>query len=115
MSAVVLDAWALLAMLQGVCGAAEVAAAYADARIAAVDYAEVVSHIIRVGMLAEEVDDARPGAGRDARQGLGADRRTLRATRPAPGLSLGRFAGLDRDPALKDFADAAQVKVVAVC
>jgi ribonuclease VapC len=56
MTAIVLDASALLAMLRGEAGGAMVAGAIADARMSAVNFAEVVSHFIHVGMPPDEVD-----------------------------------------------------------
>ena len=56
MSAVVLDASALLALLKDEPGGDEVAAALATSRMSAVNYAEVVSHFIHAGMPAPEVD-----------------------------------------------------------
>jgi ribonuclease VapC len=56
MTAIVLDASALLAMLRDEAGGALVAGAIADARMSAVNFAEVVSHFIHVGMPPDEVD-----------------------------------------------------------
>lgn len=128
MSAVVLDASALLAMLRGARGAAKVAAAIADARISALDYAEVVGHFIRAGMPQDEVDmmlDPLPMTVLPMDKDLARIAARLRAATPAPGLSpaqgaclaLARRDGLavwTSDPALKDMAEAAQVKVVVV-
>ena len=56
MSEIVLDASALIAMLKGEKGADKVAGAIADARICTVNYAEVVTHFIHLGMPEREVD-----------------------------------------------------------
>ena len=56
MNEVVLDASALLAMLQDEPGGAKVAGVIASSRISAINYAEVVSHYIRLGMPEREVD-----------------------------------------------------------
>lgn len=56
MSGVILDASALLAMLREEPGSAEVAGIIHDARIGAVNYAEVISHFVHAGMPAIEVD-----------------------------------------------------------
>ncbi len=56
MTAIVLDASALLAMLKDEAGGAKVASAIDGARISAVNYAEVVSHFVHAGMPLHEVD-----------------------------------------------------------
>lgn len=56
MTGVVLDASALLALLKDEPGAARVAEGLAEARMTAVNYAEVVSHFIRAGMPPAQVD-----------------------------------------------------------
>ena len=56
MTAIVLDASALLAMLRDEAGGAMVASAIAAARMSAVNFAEVVSHFIHAGMPPGEVD-----------------------------------------------------------
>ncbi|ANI80246.1 PIN domain-containing protein [Sphingobium sp. EP60837] len=56
MSETVLDASALLALLRNEPGAAKVADAIANVRMSSVNYAEVVSHFIRAGMPADQVD-----------------------------------------------------------
>ncbi len=55
MSACVLDASALLALLKDEPGAAQVVEVLAEARISAVNWAEVVSHFIHLGMPPQEV------------------------------------------------------------
>lgn len=56
MTAVVLDASALLALLRNEPGAKKVEGALADARMSVVNMAEVASHYHRLGMPAEIVD-----------------------------------------------------------
>lgn len=56
MTAIVLDASALLAMLKDETGGAKVAYAIDGARISVVNYAEVVSHFVHAGMPLHEVD-----------------------------------------------------------
>jgi PIN domain nuclease of toxin-antitoxin system len=55
-SETVLDASALLALLRNEPGTAKVADGIADARMSSVNYAEVVSHFVRAGMPADQVD-----------------------------------------------------------
>lgn len=57
MSSVVLDASALLALLKAEPGGAKVAPVIADAAICVVNLSEVVSHFIRAGMPAKDVED----------------------------------------------------------
>jgi len=57
MTGIVLDASALLALLKDEPGAARVAEGLAEARMTAVNYAEVVSHFIRAGMPSAAIDD----------------------------------------------------------
>ena len=56
MTAIVLDASALVAMLRDEAGSAMVASDIAGARMNAVNFAEVVSHFIHAGMPPDEVD-----------------------------------------------------------
>ena len=57
MTGIVLDASALLALLKDEPGAAKVAEGLADARMSAVNHAEVVSHFIHAGMPPDLIDD----------------------------------------------------------
>lgn len=128
MSDVVLDASALIAMLKGERGATKVAGAIAGARISSVNYAEVVSHFIHVGMPEREVDamlDPLPMTIVPVDKALAQLAGRLRAVTAAAGLSLGdrvclALARRDGVPAWtsdlewKRVADAAQVKVVTV-
>tara|TARA_R110000868_G_scaffold259743_20_gene518059 strand:+ start:1888 stop:2079 length:192 start_codon:yes stop_codon:yes gene_type:complete len=56
MSDIALDASALLAMLNDEPGETKVAGIISSARISTVDYAEVVSHYIRLGVPERKVD-----------------------------------------------------------
>jgi PIN domain nuclease of toxin-antitoxin system len=128
MSEIVLDASALLAMLKGERGAAKVADAIADARISAVNYAEVVSHFIHAGMPERDVDamlDPLPMTVVPVDKALAQMAGRLRAVTSSAGLSLGdRFClalafrdGLPAwtsDLAWHSIADAAGVKIEAI-
>lgn len=128
MSTVVLDASALLAMLKDESGGAKVAAAIADAAIGVVNLCEVVSHFVRAGMPAREVEDmlnALPLTVVAADAGLAWEAGRLRAVTAEAGLSLGdRFCialakreGLPAwtgDKAWKAISAAASVKVVLI-
>ncbi|MDY7524320.1 type II toxin-antitoxin system VapC family toxin [Sphingomonas sp. 10B4] len=125
---VVLDASALIAMLKGEKGSTKVAGAIAGARVSSVNYAEVVSHFIHVGMPAHEVDAMLQPLPMDvvaADPALATLAGRLRAVTAEAGLSLGdRFClalaqrdGLPvwtSDQNWKKVADAAGVKVVAI-
>jgi ribonuclease VapC len=125
---VVLDASALLAMLQGEKGAAKVAAVIAGARVCAINYSEVVGHFVRLGMPVSNIDamlDPLPIEIVPADKELGKTAGELRAVTMENGLSLGdryclalaRRDGLSAwsaDKAWKTIADAAQVKVVLI-
>ena len=92
MTAVVLDASALLALLKDEPGASKVAEVLATSRISAVNVAEVVSHFIHAGMPPSQVDAMlRPLpvtiVEADADLATGAGR--LRAVTAQAGLSLG--------------------------
>ena len=128
MSQVVLDASALLALLRDEPGAGKVAETIADARMSSVNFAEVVSHFIHVGMPADQVDDMLrplPMAIVEADQALATIAGRLRAATAEAGLSLGdRFclalAHRDALPALtadkqwRTVADAAGVTVAVI-
>lgn len=92
MSESVLDASALLALLRDEPGAAKVAEAIADARMSSVNYAEVVSHFIHVGMPADQIDAMLrplPMTIVEADQALATIAGRLRAVTTEAGLSLG--------------------------
>ena len=128
MSAVILDASALLAMLRGEPGGKKVEGALADARMSVVNMAEVASHYHRLGMPNELVDQMlRPLpvtlVKADAELCWEAGR--LRAVTAEAGLSLGdrfclalakrdKLAAWTSDRKWKEVADAAEVKVVLV-
>jgi PIN domain nuclease of toxin-antitoxin system len=92
MSEVVLDASALLALLNNEPGAAKVAEVLGEARMSSVNLAEVVSHFIHAGMPAAEVDamlHPLPVEIVAADQGLAHIAGRLRAVTASAGLSLG--------------------------
>lgn len=125
---VVLDASALLAMLQGERGGSKVAAAIAGARIGVINYTEVVSHFIRLGMPAADIDamlDPLPIEIVPVDKELGKMAGHFRGVTAEAGLSLGdRFClalaereGLPAwtaEKAWKSIAEAAQVKVISI-
>lgn len=128
MTAVVLDASALLAMLLGETGAKKVAGALGDARMSVVNMAEVASHFSKLGMPDEEVTAMLKPlpitlVAADSEQGWEAGR--LRALTTSAGLSLGdRFClalakrdGLPAwtaDKRWREIAEAAAAKVVVI-
>lgn len=128
MSAVVLDASALLALLHDEPGADSVAQALGDARMSSVNYAEVVSHFIHNTMPEDRIEAMLrplPIAIIAADRALGTLAGQLRAVTASAGLSLGdRFclalARRDGLPALtadrkwRDVAQAAGVTVSVV-
>ncbi|QAY78092.1 type II toxin-antitoxin system VapC family toxin [Sphingosinicella sp. BN140058] len=128
MSDLVLDASALLAMLQDERGGARVADAIAAARMSVVNHAEVVSHFIRLGMPPREVDamlDPLPIFLVPADKGLSQMAGRLRAKTAEAGLSLGdRFClalalrdGLPAwtaDKAWRTIAEATGVEVMLI-
>ena len=128
MSSVVLDASALLAMLKDEPGGAKVASVIADAAISVVNLSEVVSHFVRAGMPAADVEDmlnALPFTLVPAVAALAWETGRLRAVTAEAGLSLGdRFClalakrdGLPAwtaDKAWKTIAGPANTKVVVI-
>lgn len=122
------DASALLALLRDELGAAKVADAIAQARMSSVNYAEVVSHFIHLGMPADQVDAMLrplPMTIVEADKALAAIAGHLRAATADAGLSLGgRFclalARRDGLPALtadkqwRTIADAVGVTVSVI-
>lgn len=126
MSAFVLDASGLIAMIKQEPGGKKVADNISSARIGVFNYAEVVSHFIRVGMPEREVDamlDPLPMQIVDADKSLAQMAGRLRALTADAGLSLGdRFClalakreGLQAwtaDSVWKTIAEPAQVEVV---
>lgn len=128
MTAAVLDASAVIALLKGERGASKVAGVVADAVVGVFNQAEVVSHFVHLGAPAEEVRTmlgALPYAIVPADAALGWDAGLLRAATAAAGLSLGdRFClalarrldapAYTADRAWKEVASAVGVKVVAI-
>lgn len=128
MSAVILDASALLALLRGEAGGKKVEGALGDARMSIVNMAEVASHYSKLGMPDDMVTAMlRPLPIKliDADAGLCWEAGRLRGLTVEAGLSLGdRFclalAKREKLPAWtadrkwRDIADAAGVKVVAI-
>jgi ribonuclease VapC len=92
MSEYVLDASALLALLKDEPGSTKVVEVIADARICAVNLAEVVSHFIHAGMPPHEVDAMLrllPVTVVEADEGIAIVAGRLRALTAQAGLSLG--------------------------
>lgn len=116
MGRVVLDASAILALLNDEPGAAAVAAALEDAVVSAVNLSEVVAKLLEVGLSREEADEALGGLGLEVQpfdEAAAWAAGTLRAATRRAGLSLGDRAclALARElgvPALT--ADAAWLK-----
>ena len=116
MGRVVLDASAILALLNDEPVAAAVAAALEDAVVSAVNLSEVVAKLLEVGLSREEADEALGGLGLEVQpfdEAAAWAAGTLRAATRRAGLSLGDRAclALARElgvPALT--ADAAWLK-----
>jgi PIN domain nuclease of toxin-antitoxin system len=116
---VVLDASAILVLLNDEPGAVEVAQALEDAAVSAVNLSEVVAKLLESGMPRKETEEALGGLGLDVRafdEGAAWAAGALRAGTRKAGLSLGDRAclALARDlgiPALT--ADGAWAKVSA--
>ncbi|MBV1692690.1 type II toxin-antitoxin system VapC family toxin [Novosphingobium sp. G106] len=92
MTEFVLDASALLAMLNDEPGGAKVADNIASARIGVINYGEVVSHFVRLGMPERDIDamlDPLPMEVVPADKGLGKMAGRLRGVTAQAGLSLG--------------------------
>lgn len=92
MSAIILDASALLAMLREEAGGDKVADAIGEAHMSVVNFAEVVSHFIHNGMPPDEVDamlQPLPITLVPANAGLSRLAGHLRASSAEAGLSLG--------------------------
>lgn len=129
MSAVALDASALLALLLNEPGADVVAETLVDARMSSVNYAEVVSHFIHLGMPAAQVSAMLrplPVAVIDADLSLATTAGQLRAATAEAGLSLGdRFclalAQRDGIPAQtadrqwRNITEAVGVEITLIC
>lgn len=117
MARVVLDASAILVLLNDEPGAAAVAEALEEAAVSAVNFSEVVAKLLEAGMPRPEAEDALGGLGLDVRpfdEAAAWAAGGLRAGTRKAGLSLGDRACLElaKDlgvPALT--ADAAWAKV----
>ncbi|RSU79003.1 VapC toxin family PIN domain ribonuclease [Sphingomonas sp. S-NIH.Pt3_0716] len=128
MSDLVLDASALIAMLNEEPGGARVADVIASSRISTVNYAEVVSHYVRLDMPEREIDamlDPLPMTIVPADKALAQLAGRLRAVTADAGLSLGdRFClalairdGLPAwtaDKVWRTIADVAKAEVVVI-
>lgn len=128
MSDLVLDASALIAMLNEEPGGARVADVIASFRISTVNYAEVVSHYVRLDMPEREIDamlDPLPMTIVPADKALAQLAGRLRAVTADAGLSLGdRFClalairdGLPAwtaDKVWRTIADVAKAEVVVI-
>lgn len=128
MTAAVLDASAIIALLKGERGASKVAGVIADAVVGAFNQAEVVSHFVHLGASVDEIRvmlGALPYAVVDADEELAWEAGALRAVTARAGLSLGdRFClalakrlntpAYTADKAWKDIAAEAGAKVVAI-
>ncbi len=128
MTNAVLDASAVIALLNGERGASKVAGVVADAAVGVFNQAEVVSHFVHLGAPIEEVRamlGALPYTVVAADELLSWDVGVLRAVTSLAGLSLGdRFClalakrlgvpAYTADRAWKDVAVAAGVKVVPI-
>lgn len=128
MTAAILDASAIIALLKGERGASKVAGVVANAMVGVFNHAEVVSHFIHVGAPIEEIRvmlAALPYTVAPADEALAWEAGLLRATTRAAGLSLGdRFClalakrlgvpAYTADSVWKDVAAGTGVKVVAI-
>ena len=97
MGRVVLDASAILVLLNDEPGAAAVAATLEDAAVSAVNLSEVVAKLQEAGMPREEAEDVLGGLGLDVRafdEASAWAAGTLRAATRKAGLSLGDRACL---------------------
>ncbi|MHA3795537.1 type II toxin-antitoxin system VapC family toxin [Sphingomonas sp. YL-JM2C] len=128
MSEVILDASALLAMLKEEPGGTKVAGSIASARMSMINYAEVVSHFVHLGMPERDVDamlDPLPLELVSLDRGTAQIAGRLRAITAESGLSLGDRCCLalavrdglpawTADKAWRTIADRASVKVVVI-
>ena len=128
MTSAVLDASAVIALLNGERGASKVVTVVADAAVGVFNQAEVISHYVHLGAPLEEVREmleALPYTVMTADEALGWAAGALRAITSSAGLSLGdRFClalakKLDvpvytADRAWKDVETSVGVKVVAI-
>lgn len=128
MTAAVLDASAIIALLKGERGASKVASIIGEAAVGVFNQAEVVSHFVHLGAPLDEIRamlGALPYTVIPADETLAWDAGALRAETRSAGLSLGdRFClalakqlkvpAYTADRAWKDIASAVGTKVVLV-
>lgn len=128
MTAAILDASAVLALLKEERGGAKVAGVVSDAAIGVFNFAEVVSHFVRLGVPVDEIGTmlrALPFTIVAADADLAWETGRLRAATAAVGLSLGdRFClalakrenlpAWTADKAWKTVAEAVGVKVTLI-
>jgi ribonuclease VapC len=128
MTDVILDASALLALLKNERGADQVASLIANSSMSAINYAEVISHFVHLGMPANEVVamlSPLPITIVDADQSLAQTAGHLRAMTSKAGLSLGdRFclalalretaAAITADQSWKDVSKRLNVEIILI-
>lgn len=128
MTAAVLDASAIIALLKGDRGASKVAAVVADSAVCVINHAEVISHFVHLGAPIDEIRimlGALPYTIVSADEALTWEACALRAVTSSVELSPGdlfcfalakRFAvpAYTADRAWKDVAAVAGVRVVAI-
>lgn len=128
MTTAVLDASAVLALLKGEPGGTKVASILADAAIGVFNFAEVVSHFVRLDVPNDEIETmlhALPLTIVAADTDLAWEAGRLRASTAGAGLSLGdrfclalakreKLPAWTADKAWKSVADAAGVKVTLI-
>lgn len=128
MTTAILDASVVLALLKEERGGTKVAGVLADAAIGAVNFAEVVSHFVRLGVPSDEIGTmlhALPFTIVSADTDLAWEAGRLRATTADAGLSLGdrfclalakreKLPAWTADKAWKTIADAVGVKVMLI-
>lgn len=128
MTAAVLDASAIIALLKGERGASKVAGVIADAVVGVFNQAEVISHFVHLGAPVDEVRamlEALPYKVIEANEALAWEAGALRPATRAAGLSLGdRFClalakqtgapAYTADKAWKDVAADTGAKVIVI-
>lgn len=128
MTTAILDASAVLALLKGERGGTKVASVVADAAIGVFNFAEVVSHFVRLDVPSDEIGTmlhALPFTIVAADTDLAWEAGRLRATTADAGLSLGdrfclalakreKLPAWTADKAWKAVADAVGVKVTLI-
>lgn len=128
MTTAILDASAVLALLKGERGGTKVAGVVADAAIGAINFAEVVSHFVRLDVPADEIGTmlrALPFTVVSADTDLAWEAGRLRAATADIGLSLGdrfclalakreKLPAWTADKAWKTVADAVGVEITLI-